>query len=387
MVRCSLNPRLVGAVLCLVMISGACIGSTIVHAQTEPLSSEIPDVLILLDMSGSMDDSIDGERKIDLAARAVDRTLVELSAQGTAGAVVGFAGDCWEWPPASLAGVAAVFDLAWEDLQFEGVSRLSVGGRTPTGIALLGSLYRLGVVDDQGRPTDNGWGTIVLVSDGASNGCVDPCAVATEYGAGYVTVHTVGFVLAETSGAVEELACIADTTGGVSVNVDDFEALQNAVTELARLSGSFVFHRVQAAGNSLDVSVGISSNLALSEAYLRIEGVADLLGEPLIVQNLGNLKPGVEELVSFRWRASACDSLSDAVSFTLGGRREAYAGQAQEQAENRVHVATVEDILLLSMTDSDLRRRCSGLASLTSWVELVMKSLGLSAFVPDYLLS
>ena len=315
--------------------------------------SAAPEVLIVLDQSGSMSDWISGGRKIELAAEAIDITLAELAEQGTTAAVMGFAGSCTEWPPSSLENLQPVHEIDWD---VEGDSLWADGG-TPTDVALLGAMYRLGIVDAQLQPTGADVGTIVLISDGESNGCTNPCEVAAEYGAGHVTVHSIGFDLAQTSAAVDELSCIAHATGGVAVTVNDYESLRDEVRMLAALRGEFEFRRVEPVGARLEVEISLSNNVALADAFLRIGGPAEFLDSTEIIEQLGDLEPGISSEVDYTWHANACSSLSDIVDVSLGGLRD------EEYVEEPVHITTVEEILLHGMTERELRRRCSGFIS------------------------
>ena len=330
----------------------------IASAQTQRESSDATEVLIVVDLSGSMNNRIPDGRKIDLAAEAIDVTLAELAGQGTSAAVMGFAGSCNEWPPNSLDELHQVREVDWGT---EGDS-LRPNGGTPTDVALMGALHRLGIVDPRAQPTGAGGGTIVLISDGESNGCTDPCAVASEYGTGHVTVHSIGFDLAQTSAAVGELACIANATGGIAVTVNDYESLRDEVRKLAQLRVGLEFRRVDPVGASLEVEISLSNNLALAGAFLRIGGPVELLGASEIVTQLGDLEPGDARSVEYLWHANACGALSDIVHFAVGGTRED-SREADPDVEEPVDITTVEEVLLHGMSERDLRRRCSGFVS------------------------
>lgn len=349
------------AVRAVLLLAGVLLGAVWIgsaSAQIAEEGSEAPEVLIVLDLSGSMNDWVAGERKVTLASEAIDATLTELAGQGTSAAVMGFAGECTGWPPSALDNLRQVREIDWAA---EGDSLRADGG-TPTDVALLGALHRLGIVDGRAQRTGSGGGTIALISDGESNGCTDPCAVASEYGAGHVTVHSIGFDLAQTSAAVEELACIANATGGVAVTVNDYESLRDEVRKLAQLRVGLEFTQVDPVGSSLDVDISLSNNLALTDAFLRIGGPVELLGTTEVVTQLGDLEPGDSRTVEYLWLASPCGSLSDIVHFALGGTRED-AAQIDPIVNEPVHLTTVEEMLLHGMTERELRRRCSGLIS------------------------
>ena len=91
------------------------------------------------------------------------------------------------------------------------VDGLAPSGYTPIGLALQKGAEALG-----------GTGTVVLISDGEDT-CAppDPCQVARDLKAKHpdLTVATVGF--RTDPAAREQLACIADATGGLFVSADD----------------------------------------------------------------------------------------------------------------------------------------------------------------------
>lgn len=358
-------------VIVLLGVLSSAIGVAPASGQPTEPAPETPEVLILLDHSGSMDNSIDDGRKLDLAVETINLTLSDLADQGTSAVVLGYEGDCHDWPPGAVDNLSQVRQLDWEAYS----QSVWAGGSTPTGVALMGAFYRLGIVDAQAQPTGGGSGTIVLISDGESNGCVDPCDVASDYGAGYITVHTVAFDLAQSLDAIDELSCIANVTGGVAVTVSRFDALQEEVRRLAQLRGNFTIQRVEAIGYSLDVDLTLSTNLGLSDAHLRIVGPAEFIEFPrqdtslmasedkAVTHPLGDdLTGGTGVVVRDTWYANPCASLSKVVVFTLVGVR-AQGPYKGTMVEELVHVTTVRNILLEGMTEDDVTARCSALRS------------------------
>lgn len=314
-----------------------------------------PEVLFVVDLSGSMDDHVADGHKLTLAISAIDETYRGLVEQGTSVGVVGYAGDCWGWPPQSAASIPQASDIDWPSQS----ARLRAGGGTPTDLALLFALFRMQIIDSSMNPTGREAGTIILISDGQSNGCADPCDVAEQHGAGRITVHSIGFDLAAGSPAAEELSCIANQTGGIAMTVDDYQQLKEHISRIARLKVALEFEQVEAQGATLYVQMSLASNIALTDPHLRIDGPAELLDAPRIRRALADLEPADTRQLEFRWSADACDSLGEIVEFHVGGTRVDGAAEHQGPAEELAAISTVEDILLQAMTHRELRGRCT----------------------------
>jgi lysophospholipase L1-like esterase len=182
-------------------------------------------VLVVMDVSGSMDDANDaGEVKLRAAKAAVDHVLRSGGASTEAG--------LWTFPGAgscspgrsivSPGGSTSVVDATSQvdALQTE-------SGGTPIGAALQAAADSLSA---QGY----GGATIVLVTDGLNNCDPDPCEVAKQVvQRGFdLTVDGIGFSAA--SGTEVALSCIADATGGEVASADDEASLDRVFTDLTR---------------------------------------------------------------------------------------------------------------------------------------------------------
>lgn len=183
-------------------------------------------LLIVLDLSGSMDDD-DGTGTVKLAG--AKSSLSDLMRLQPAGSQIGL----WTYP-----GVAADCDPGdfvpglrvgpvYDPSQLSATIRsLTAGGQTPTGPALRAAVDGL---REQGLSS----ATILLVSDGESN-CGDaPCDVAKDIVAeGFdVTVQAVGF-RTSTAGR-SELECIAAATEGQYYDIEDSGGLATTLKEIA----------------------------------------------------------------------------------------------------------------------------------------------------------
>lgn len=170
---------------------------------------------LVLDASGSMADYVPEGQKIDIAVDAITatyRTVTEELGQRAEVFVYNGGGSTCNLP--SIRSASDVWGRSWNP-----VPTIHPSGSTPSGRALQAAMLKLGYIDDTGRPTGRGSGEIVLVSDGQSNCPPDPCQVVKNTNTP-VVVHTVGFLLARDDTAAEqELKCIAQATGGISVTV------------------------------------------------------------------------------------------------------------------------------------------------------------------------
>lgn len=198
--------RWIGAFFCAMVLSALVVG---VPRQPAAAQDPLPDAIVVLDLSASMD----GPR---LAA-----------AKG------------------ALTNLVSGFDPG----------ELNLGLRTFTDCGVSSSVVGLGPVDPPGfTATVNGLvadgpatdistaltaaagslsagGTVVLVSDGSHNcGPPQPCDAARQIAAQGldIRVDTVSFQIADPL-AVAELQCIAQVTGGSSFGVDDQDALEDAL--------------------------------------------------------------------------------------------------------------------------------------------------------------
>jgi Ca-activated chloride channel family protein len=181
-------------------------------------------VILVLDASGSMWGQIGSKSKMDIAKQVV-------------GKVIG------SWKPEDELGLVAYGHRrkgACDDIEtlippgpldqgsyMSSVRGLSPKGKTPMTQAVRQAAEALKFTEKQA--------TVILVSDGIETCDPNPCAVAEELeklGVG-LTVHTVGFGL-DDKGAVEQLKCLAEKTGGISViaeNADELESALNKTVE------------------------------------------------------------------------------------------------------------------------------------------------------------
>lgn len=195
----------------------------------QPLSAsadELPPLVIVFDVSGSMNDKgPSGEVKLTTAKQSVSALVREQPARVRLGV--------WTYPGGSTVdGCAAgswINGLAPDqqpdstDVDAQ-VRLLEARGDTPTGPALTSVTKSLQAMGYRSA-------TIVLVSDGESNCGTPPCDVAKGVvDAGFdLTVAAVAFDLK--SAKSDELQCVADVTGGTFTRAEDAGDLIDALSK------------------------------------------------------------------------------------------------------------------------------------------------------------
>jgi len=180
-------------------------------------------VILVLDASGSMRAKINGKAKIDIAKEVVGKIIAGWKPQDELGLVVyghRKKGECSDIETVKEPGPLNASDF------MAAVNAIQPKGQTPMTQAVKQAAEALQYTEKKA--------TVILVSDGIENCNADPCAVAEELAKAGVElkVHTVGFGL-DNQGAVAQLKCLADKTGGtftVANNADDLlKALTNTV--------------------------------------------------------------------------------------------------------------------------------------------------------------
>ncbi len=277
-----------------------------VHAtdvQSSPVSPAANAVHLLLDISGSMADP-DPTGRIKMEGAKI--SLLEFLKGLTTGAAIGLRsypdqglGDCndgqlrYPLERQDPADVSAV------------IRGLQPGGGTPTAEALLAAAQDVRI---SGFPS----ATIVLVSDGEST-CDDPCEAAAQIVASglQIQVISVGFQISDVGAS--ELECIARTTGGRYVDIDDGEELKKIFVDLSvpRLALSIDHPRDVVAEVGFESSGVVTvratlrneGQLAATNVQARIQFESASPGVTAPVRALGNLEPGAAALtVDWRFR-------------------------------------------------------------------------------------
>ncbi len=181
-------------------------------------------VILVLDASGSMWGQIDGRAKIDIAKEVVGKVISTWKPEDEIGLVAyghRKKGECNDIETLIEPGALNA------DGFMSAVKALSPKGKTPMTQSVRQAAEALKFTEKQA--------TVILVSDGIETCDPDPCAVAAELekmGIG-LTVHTVGFGL-DDKGAVAQLACLAEKTGGIAVIADNAGELEDALNKTVK---------------------------------------------------------------------------------------------------------------------------------------------------------
>lgn len=306
-------------------------------------SDQSPPVVVVLDLSGSMnDDDGTGLIKLTGAKKAVSNVIQGMPSSQPFGlwTYPGGSDDCssgsFTIPPAPISDLTGTIAK---------VDALTADGGTPTGPALSNTADTLASI---GVTT----ATLVLVSDGESNCGQAPCEVAAQLapeGFG-ITIHSVGFRVSQQGR--DELNCVASATGGTYVDVNDSEQLAEKLHELTRAR-----LRVQTS-RDLNATTGLATRITVTvtngsavtasdvQLLLQIEGVTPLGVIPVL--KVGNLRPGTSILRT--WTVGS-NALGGGAKLTNNNTRARKPFSVAAWAANADRV-TAEGTLSSEVTDS-----------------------------------
>jgi hypothetical protein len=286
-------------------------------AQQPSLPADQQPVMLVVDVSGSMDeDDGTGTRKIDGAKLA----LLDYLGSVEPGSPIGLrtfpdqaTDNCNSGRlqigvgPADPAGMSAT------------IRKLSPDGDTPTAEAMRRAVQDL---KDEGYSR----GTLVIVSDGQST-CDDPCKAAQDIAdEGFdLDAITVGFKISEDGR--KQLECISDALGGRYLDSDQSDELRDTLDRLGRPQLEVaiqppVDREVIAGGEAVTVSATVTNTgevearNAIAQLTLRDQTGVDVQRP---VSHLGNLAPQASRVVTWQIRADA-STASRTLPFTVVGR-------------------------------------------------------------------
>ena len=176
-------------------------------------------VILVLDASGSMRAKIDGKTKMDIAKQVVGSIVKTWKPEDELGLIAyghREKGSCTDIEVLREAGPLNATDY------MKAVKGLNPKGKTPMTAAVKMAAESLQFTEKKA--------TVILVSDGIETCDLDPCTVADELEKLGVnlTVHTVGFGL-DDKGAVAQLKCLAENTGGTFSTANNADELQKAL--------------------------------------------------------------------------------------------------------------------------------------------------------------
>ncbi len=183
------------------------------------------DTVIVYDASSSMWGQIEGEAKVTIAHRVLSDLVTEWDESEPLGLVAyghRREGDC-----SDIETVVPPGPIDREALLAR-IESIAPRGKTPLSAAVRHAAEALKYRD---APA-----TVILISDGIETCGADPCAVASELSEAGInfTAHVIGF---DVGGAEkEQLACIAENTGGRFFAAGDAAGLQAALGEASRIA-------------------------------------------------------------------------------------------------------------------------------------------------------
>lgn len=200
---------------------------TVATAQSEA----IPDLMIVLDGSGSMWGQIEGRTKIEIARETLSSVLSEASLEQNMGMITyghRVRGQC--------SDIELMVPLAPAAQSVPQII-VSANGLNPIGMTPLSDSVRQAA--DYLRFTENA-ATVVLITDGIETCNADPCALGNELarlGLDF-RAHVVGFGMSEEEGA--QVACLAENTGGQFFLANDPQALADALAQTLSAPEDFI---------------------------------------------------------------------------------------------------------------------------------------------------
>jgi len=231
-------------------------------------AQDYPEVMFILDASGSMSEDAGGQTKMQAAKQVMAKLVPELAPEiGVGLTVYGHRrkGDCRD--------IEVVIPPGSDDRDnlLQKVKTLEPKGKTPISSALLTAT---GLLKNKENET-----TAILVSDGIETCGSDPCKVAAQLKATGVklVIHVVGFDVG--AAAARQLQCIAKATGGKyfsASNADSLlEAMQTVSDEVTQKVEEAKVTGVQAATGLGKLKIEMPKASEISLAFLQITRVKD----------------------------------------------------------------------------------------------------------------
>ncbi len=211
-------------------------------------------VILVLDASGSMRAKIDGKTKMDIAKQVVGSIIKTWKPEDELGLIAyghREKGSCSDIEVLREPGTLDANDY------MKAVKGLNPKGKTPMTAAVKMAAESLQFTEKKA--------TVILVSDGIETCDLDPCVVADELEKLGVnlTVHTVGFGL-DDKGAVAQLKCLAENTGGTFSTANNADELQKALKKTVAAKPE---KKVEVIENNVVGHVTMAEGVELPEKY------------------------------------------------------------------------------------------------------------------------
>ncbi|MFZ1389901.1 MAG: VWA domain-containing protein [Thiolinea sp.] len=183
--------------------------------------------IVIFDGSGSMKAKVDGKAKIDIARSVIGDLAKDWNEDIDLGLMV------YGHRTKSCDDIEMVIPVAKADSPklISAVQGIVPKGETPIGASLKQAAEELKYTES---PT-----TVILISDGEESCQSDPCEVAKQLESAGVnfTAHVIGFDVsgAKQAKALEQLKCVADSTGGKFFEAKNADGLKTALAETAKV--------------------------------------------------------------------------------------------------------------------------------------------------------
>jgi Mg-chelatase subunit ChlD len=193
--------------------------------------------IVVFDGSGSMNKKIDGKPKFEIAQEVIGNLLKDWNEDIKLGLMV------YGHRSKSCDDIEMVIPVGTANSkQFtDAIKKINPKGETPIAESLKQAAEKLNYIES---PT-----TVILISDGEESCNADPCEMAKELekkGINF-TAHVIGFDISSTEQkeALEQLKCVATSTGGEFFEAKNSEALKTALTETAAAIATPVKRKVK----------------------------------------------------------------------------------------------------------------------------------------------
>ena len=244
------------------------------------LIAAVPEVMFILDSSGSMAGKVGTDTKIDAARRVMREIVPAIPAEVAVGLTV-----YGHRRPGDCSDIEMIATPGQTDRQkiLEQIEKMKPVGKTPLSRSILQVAAGIRLHDAET--------TIILVSDGIDTCGGDPCKVVAELkksGLNFV-LHTVG--LDVESKAEQQLQCMAKAGGGRYFQAGDaaslLEALRTVTVEIAGKTAAAKAAFVQAGSGLGKLRLALPTNAEKSLKQLQIVRKKD----GSIVKEVGGVKP------------------------------------------------------------------------------------------------
>jgi hypothetical protein len=183
--------------------------------------------IVIFDGSGSMKKKIDGKAKFEIASEVMSNLVQNWNEDIDLGLMV------YGHRSKACDDIEMVIPVGTPDADkfLAAIKAIKPKGETPIAESMRQAAEKLNYEES---PT-----TIILISDGEESCHADPCAMAKQLEASGTnfTAHVIGFDVSgeKQAKALEQLKCVAESTGGQFIEAKDSDGLKAALEETAKV--------------------------------------------------------------------------------------------------------------------------------------------------------